>query len=437
MKKSNTFPRFSLLLPVFLALCVLLTGCGAKTDAAANANAPVSPGIELLRKQAAAGMKFRTPEYEDLVFSESDFRSRFGNSLAYVVIGTLPAEGTGTLLLNGRAVLAGQTVPAGSLDFLRLIPGSAEAKKAEFTLTAKADGWENIPVRCEVAFSEHENFAPVASDAEAETLSGVACFTELSSFAADPDGDEVEYRIALYPRHGTLRVEDGVAVYRPNEGYSGKDSFVYTVVDVYGASSREGTVSLRVEENESGILFDDLKNSPAHLAAIRLCESDVMTYRKENGKYLFSPDDPVSKIDCLVMMMCLCGLSERVTAVADTEASDDAGLSSGKKGFLQVAIAEGIAHLENGKFDPASPVTAADAAYMAAKLLDLPALSPRRSFSDLDSVPDWACEAMISADSVGILSREGALASADTLDREDVAELLYRMKTARQAENGK
>lgn len=429
MKTNRRQKRFARVLAWILAVwmpAAALFGCAEKP--AAETGEQISPAIDLLRKKQASGLSFCTPRYEDKVFSAAEFEKKLGVKPEYVIVNTLPASETGTLLLNGRAVLSGQTVPASALDGLRLIPGDADA--AVFLLTAKADGWENVPMVCRVSFLEHENFAPVARDVSLGTLTGVACFAGLSSLASDPDGDPVEFRVVSYPRHGVLEFRGDSAVYLPEESFSGKDSFTFAAVDPYGACSRECEVSLNVEKNGSGILFDDLKDSPIHLAAIGLCADNVMTYRLENGKYLFEPEGEVSKIDLLVMMMCLRGLETEVAAVADTEAIDDAGLSSGKKGFLQYAIAKGVARLEDGKFLPNEPATAADAAFMAQKLLGLPSLAAKKEFSDLADAPAWAEDALVTLDAAGILERDGALNAGQQLTRADVAGILDGMKRA-------
>jgi len=53
----------------------------------------------------------------------------------------------------------------------------------------------------------------------------------------DPDGDPINIEsIAEQPQHGVVDVnDDGTVLYRPNDGFSGTDSFVYTLVDGYQA----------------------------------------------------------------------------------------------------------------------------------------------------------------------------------------------------------
>lgn len=419
---------------LLVGLLLSLASCGSTPDAgtSSGSSAAISPALEILRGQTQ--LVRCTAKYADLAFSREEFLALTGESTEYIVINSLPAPETGLLMLNGSAVIAGQTVPVSSLDYLKLIPSagaSAEGNgppEAVFTFTAKADGWEKRELTCIVALLDGENFPPAAEDLAAETFESIACFTSLK--APDPNGDAgVTYRVTTYPRHGTLSLKDETAVYTPKEGYTGTDTFTYIATDRYGASSPERTVTISVVKNKTGLYFADLEGSPVHNAAIRLCAEEVMTYRTGDSGYLFDPASPVSKIDCLVMMMCLCGQGEQVSASADTEAMDDGLLSAGKRGFLQAGITLGAVHLEDGLFCPNDPVTAADAAYMATALLGVPALSAKQPFSDLEATPVWACVALVSADSSGLLSARDGLLDADaTLTRADVAELLENMR---------
>lgn len=407
-----------------ICLCLVaffLTGCGGEGETSSSGE--LSPGLDYLRKDAV--LYRHTAYQEDLSFTSGEFCALTGAETSYIVIGTLPENGV--LMLGGVAVLAGQTVPVSSLDRLKYVPAGKEGEES-FTFTANAPGWEGRELSCLITVSESENFPPVTVDASAYTFDSVACFAPLA--ASDPNGDEVLYQILTYPRHGTVEIVNGEAVYLPEEGFTGEDAFTYVASDRYGSKSSETLVTFFVEENETGLYFEDMKDSPLHGAAIRLCGAEVMTYRLEKGSYYFDPEETVSKIDCLVMMMCLMGQDGEVTAAADTEALDDTGLSSGKKGFLRNAIATGWVYLEQGKFRPDDPVTVADAVYMAMRMLGTPALSPKQEFTDLNATPAWACTALVSADSTGIWEASGGLLDASrVLTKADLARLFENMRS--------
>lgn len=410
--------RFWIILCLF---AVLLTGCTGGEETSRSGE--LSPGLEHLREESV--LYRHTASHKDLSFSAGDFCALTGEGTSYIVVSALPENGV--LMLGGVAVLAGQTVPVSSLDLLKYVPAGKTGEE-RFTFNAKAPGWEERELSCVITVSEGENYPPVAADAAGQTFEGVSCFLPLR--ATDPNGDEVLYRIAKYPQNGTVEILEGQAVYLPAEGFTGEDSFTYVASDRYGSAAPAATVTFTVSENDTGLYFEDLKGSPVHNAAIRLCADEVMTYRLEMGKYYFDPEETVSKIDCLVMMMCLMGQDENVSAAADTEALDDKTLSSGKKGFLRNAIATGWVYLEKGRFSPDSPVTVADAVYMAMGMLGAPALSPKQEFTDLNATPAWACTALVSADSTGIWeATDGLLDASRVMTREELVKLFQNMRS--------
>lgn len=75
------------------------------------------------------------------------------------------------------------------------------------------------------------NDAPVAQDGSASTDEGVAVDIVLS--ASDIEGDDLDYNAVDLPLNGTLTSLDGdeLVTYTPNSGFSGQDSFTFTVND--------------------------------------------------------------------------------------------------------------------------------------------------------------------------------------------------------------
>lgn len=58
--------------------------------------------------------------------------------------------------------------------------------------------------------------------------------------------DSASIAIVNGPAHGTISVADGSVIYTPSAGYSGPDSFQYSVRDNLGATSNAATVSVQV-----------------------------------------------------------------------------------------------------------------------------------------------------------------------------------------------
>ncbi len=72
-----------------------------------------------------------------------------------------------------------------------------------------------------------------------------ACY--LSTSAKEP----LRFQLARFPAHGAVSIisergHEATALYAPNRGYSGRDSFTYTVTDSRGLRSVPATVRLRV-----------------------------------------------------------------------------------------------------------------------------------------------------------------------------------------------
>lgn len=357
---------------------------------------------------------------ESTTFTESDFETAVGADITYITITDLPDASEGVLVFRGSSVLAGQSLPAEQLSYLRFVPTDASGGSG-FGFTCDANGWQNAELRCSITLSDSDNLAPIASDGELYTVEGIACEGRIS--ALDPNGDEVTVNILNYPKEGFLEVmADGRVFYTPNSGYTGNDSLTYTVTDRYGAVSDRATMKITVSENKSGIFFADMDGDPAHLSAQQMCENEIMTYKYADGEYTFDPDGEVKRIDFLVMLMCTTGLSDSVNAVADSIVTDDNGLSSGLKGFLAAAADKGIIKLENGNFRPKSSVTFAEAATMVASAISIPAFDTTGAV--FGSNGDMGA-------SLASLVRDGIIDSAEdpgrVLTRRECATVLYRV----------
>lgn len=94
--------------------------------------------------------------------------------------------------------------------------------------------------------------------------------------ARDPDpADGATFRVAKKPRHGAARVSAaGLAVYAPDTGFAGGDSFEVTVVDDWGA---RGTVVVAVT----------VENRPPDPA-----NATLQAYKNTPAGYLLAPRDP-------------------------------------------------------------------------------------------------------------------------------------------------
>ncbi|MBX9583024.1 MAG: cadherin-like domain-containing protein [Gemmataceae bacterium] len=93
------------------------------------------------------------------------------------------------------------------------------------------------------------NRPPVAVNDTARTAPGQAVAVAVLANDSDPDGDPLSVTAVSTPAHGTaVRNADGTVTYTPAAGYTGPDSFTYTVSDGRGGSAT-GTVTLTVAES--------------------------------------------------------------------------------------------------------------------------------------------------------------------------------------------
>ena len=89
------------------------------------------------------------------------------------------------------------------------------------------------------------NDAPTASDTSITTGINTAKTGSLPA-ATDPESDTVSYAVGSNPSHGSLSIgTNGSYIYTPTTGYTGLDSFTYTVSDGQGGSATY-TVSVTV-----------------------------------------------------------------------------------------------------------------------------------------------------------------------------------------------
>lgn len=399
---------------VGIALLLSLVSCsgGDMEESAPD----VPPGFTVIQNRQK--LKKHGEKGESAAFSKEEFVNFLGEDLSFITVTELPEQGT--LICNGNPVLKGQTVPADELEFMKFLP-TAECETAFFNFTCDSAGYYGKEMCCDMVFGSEINTPPVALDSTLKTVEGISCFGELS--IREPNGDEYTINVITYPTDGYINVNaHGEVVYTPEKGFFGNDKLVYSVTDCFGKISETATLKIQVAENQSGITFADMEENPNHLYAHQMCENNVMVYRSENGEYYFDPDNPVSKMDFLVMLMCVAEMDRDITAVADSVADDDTGLSSGLKGYLSEAYNCGLIKLNDGKFMPKESITVADAAYMTAAALNLP-LGDSQTATGEETAVYNAVSAAVYA---GLLDAEdGAVDTKAILTKSDAARLLW------------
>ncbi|MGD1904954.1 MAG: tandem-95 repeat protein [Leptolyngbyaceae cyanobacterium] len=107
------------------------------------------------------------------------------------------------------------------------------------------------------------NDDPFADNDSASTDEGVPVTINVVAGDTDTDGtiDPATVAIGTGPQNGSVVVNaDGTVGYTPNAGFSGFDSFTYTVQDNEGGTSNEATVNVNVSGDDVNGAFLDLRN---------------------------------------------------------------------------------------------------------------------------------------------------------------------------------
>ncbi len=276
-----------------------------------------------------------------------------------------------------------------------------------------------------------DNTAPEAGDMSIETQNGIAVFK--SFLAADADGDPIGFEVVKYPSHGSVEiVHDGQFVYRPLSDFTGKDSFSYRVVDVFGGVSQEKTVDIKVSRPAADIYFDDMKDHWAHNSAIRMASTGLMKGETVDGRLLFYPDEDMTRGDFLALSLIMSGHEKNIPFASKTVFADDSMIPQNIKSYVQYAYDKGIVSgYDNGdgtlNFESDSSVSRAEAAVIINKILDMAESQVAMpSYKDAKDIPVWASDAVSTLSNLGIMNGNavGAFFADKKLTRAEGAEII-------------
>ena len=263
-------------------------------------------------------------------------------------------------------------------------------------------------------------------------LEGISVYGTLS--AKDPEGDAIEYIAVVTPKHGTLSIAkdgSGEFCYTPNKDYDGNDSFVFVARDEYGNYTKAQSVSLKVTERMSEVVYVDMENSKSYNAAVALTAMGIMSGSRIGDDMYFSPEKSISRAEFVAMAMKTLGIKADTT-LSSTFFDDNDEIPKSLVGYVATAARCGIINgsLESDglKFRPNDNITKCEAAIIMANLMEIKADSAVFSeITGIDTVPVWARGQVGAMYSAGIFSGEDASDINAEICREEAAEYLYRM----------
>lgn len=256
---------------------------------------------------------------------------------------------------------------------------------------------------------------PIAENMELKTYRNASVGGKLNAY--DPEGGELKYSLTTEPVKGKLELnEDGSFVYTPEEGKKGRDYFGYKVSDTEGNISQEATVIIRIEKQNTDVLYSDMDGHPQEYSALLLSEMNVYTGKCAAGQYCFEPDDPVTRGEFI--SLCMSALGDGTTAaVLNTGYSDDAVIPVWMKSYATEARMTGV--YKGECFEADKPICHDEAALILNRALGLNNIS-YMPFEP--GVENEAVQACINLNACGVFDEAGI--SPDTVTKADMAKYI-------------
>lgn len=122
---------------------------------------------------------------------------------------------------------------------------------ASFKFTASDGSLTSAPATVTIAIASVNDGPPVAHTDSAGTYADTPVLIDVLANDTDIDGDPLSISALGSAGHGTVQVQNGKVLYTPTAGYTGGDTFTYTVSDGAGGTD-QGNVNVTIAPNQSG-----------------------------------------------------------------------------------------------------------------------------------------------------------------------------------------
>lgn len=394
----------------------------------------VSPALDILANELNL-VKTATVGTE-INFSANDFDRALGVKVDRITVATLPDVTTGKLFVGQNEVMNGQSITRSSFGKLKFVPSNNGELETAFTFTGESK-YSTRDVECTLFILSDLNFAPTINLVN-DNYFNVSTYKDITYYgimkAVDPENDILRYEIVSMPKKGLLTVTDssyGTYKYTPTEGYTGKDSFKYNVYDQYGNISETVNIKIKIQKNDSTVSFNDMSEHWAYNAAIKMVDDGIMnTVTAKDGTVNFNPDLKVTRCEFLAMAMTAAGYTIRGNSV-NTGFLDNNQIPQMYKGYVAAALKlgfiQGVKTTGGYLFNPNESITRAEAAVFLNNIIGLPVPAIKTVFSDNNTIPAWAADAIYALNETGIINGmgEGYLSPYSTLTRAQTAQILY------------
>ncbi len=371
-----------------------------------------------------------------ICFTDGDFKSALCLSdFDSITVTEIPSSTEGTLLIGGKRVGTGRVIKRKNLGALVFIPATDSVKECSFKFTV--DGYAGgAEIECILKFIDKVNYAPEASGdsvsaSTVNTQESISVFGNLA--ASDPEGDDVEFIIVSYPKHGVLTLLDGEGgryCYTPEDNYTGKDKFTYVARDEYGNYSEPVAVTVKVRERMCDTVYRDMTEREEYNAAVAMTAMGIMGGKMLGDDMYFEPDQAVSRAEFVTMAMKCAGIKPDSTLTA-TYFDDDADISVSLKGYIATAQRIGLVNgdFKDGKllFSPGEEITRYEAAKILSTLVGSDAEGEESVFATDSDIPVWARAGVYAMCSLGVFDADDESTLTESITRADVASYLYKI----------
>ena len=372
---------------------------------------PLSPALNIIRIRFE--LKKAALLNSEITFRPEEFEKILGlNKLNYITITKLPDFTEGILTLGGGEILEGQTVSRENIQYIRLIPYPNRTGAINFYFKNADDATPNSSLKCVVSVLDSLHFAPSANPVNITTQKNIPVFKSMDG--NDPDDDAVHYKIVKGPKNGLLEVLDdtvGTFVYRPNNNFTGKDSFVYQVEDAYGNVSNLATTEIKVTKAQSNVKFVDLTEHWVANSAIKAVAAGFIDADLTDSELKFEPGMSMTRAAFVEMTIRAAKLDNNLSEVYKTSFADDSDIPFKYKSYVtkayELGVVKGIPTETGLYFDPNSIITRAEAAVIVNNILKIPVPEETRLakpvFVDAIFIPEWAEDDITALNSCGII----------------------------------
>ncbi len=408
------------------ALLLLCTVFSLFTEASFGSGVAAIANETEIIKTATKGSK--------VTFSELDIKQALLiTDFDEIKIKTIPKSTEGTLLFAGRRVYEGMVIKRKNLPALVFVPASRDVGECVFTFSTDsyADGAE---VKFVLKFAQKVNYEPKIVDVSAPlyTQREIGIYGKMS--AQDGEGDELEYTVIKYPKAGILNVIDkksGEYLYTPPTDYTGEVSFTYVARDIYGNYSTPSEVKIKVTERLSEVVYQDMKTHPDYSAAVALTAIGAVDGRLVGGGVYFMPEESVTKAEFITMALKCAGINvnqaEKYVYFDDADEIPEPMLP-----YIAKAASIGAIYgtFKGGELllSPNAPITKYEAAMIISSLTEDIEEYASLTFTDSDSYPAFAEDAIYKMCTLGIFDTENNTIEADKeLTKAECVRYLYKI----------